>query len=103
MIHLTAQTRIRLAVTPADFRKGIDGLAALVKYDYTADPRSAVFVFINRRATMIRILAHENNGFWMMTKRISSGKFSGWPRGEQPLCPIQSIALRQLLNGPASE
>ena len=50
MIQLTSQMRILLAVEPADFRKGIDGLAQLCRQRLQADPLSgALFVFANRR------------------------------------------------------
>ncbi|MBO1898682.1 IS66 family insertion sequence element accessory protein TnpB, partial [Shewanella sp. BF02_Schw] len=49
VIHLTADTHILIAIAPADFRQGIDGLAALCRYKLSANPRSgSVFVFINR-------------------------------------------------------
>jgi transposase len=100
MIHLTADTRILLASEPADFRAGIDGLAAVCQQRLQHDPRcGALFVFINRRATMIRILAYDTNGFWIMTKRLSTGHFVGWPKSDQPLSTWQAVALRQLLNG----
>ena len=38
MIQVTPQMRILLAVEPVDFRKGIDGLAALCRQALQADP-----------------------------------------------------------------
>jgi hypothetical protein len=32
---------------------------------------------------MVRALNYENNGFWLMTKRLSKEKFSGWPTANQ--------------------
>lgn len=80
MIQITPQMRILVAVEPADFRKGIDGLAALCRRELKADPFSgAVFVFRNRRATSIRALVYDGQGFWLMTKRLSKGRFRFWP------------------------
>jgi len=46
MIQLTPQMRIVVAVEPADFRRGIDGLARLCKEALEHDPFSGwVFVF----------------------------------------------------------
>ena len=46
MIQVTAQTRILVAVKPADFRCGIDGLARLCRQALVSDPfTGAVFVF----------------------------------------------------------
>jgi transposase len=69
MIYLTATPPILLARTPADFRAGIDGRVALC-HGLQHNPRSGTrYGFINRRATLIRILTYEQNGFWLMTQR----------------------------------
>ena len=100
MIHLTAQTPIMLATQPADFRMGIDGLAALCRSRLTHDPRCGMlFVFINRNKTMIRTLAYDGNGFWLMTKRLSKGKFRCWPNANSVVHPFEAKQLRQLLSG----
>lgn len=102
MIHLTASTAILIATHPADFRKGIDGLVALCQQGLQQNPRSGtLYVFINRAATMIRILVYDRqgSGYWLMTKRLSRGRYRGWPRREQAIGPIQAHQLRQLLSG----
>ena len=100
MIPLTANTPILLATAPVDFRRGIDGLAALCQHALQQNPRSGtLYVFINRRATMMRILAYEHNGYWLMTKRLSQGRYRGWPRTGEPLSRLHAIQLRQLLTG----
>jgi len=100
MIHLTTDTQILLAIEPADFRMGIDGLAARCRGTLAAEPRSGVlFVFINRSKTMIRTLAFDDNGFWLMTKRLSKGKFKGWPGSKETLYPLGASHLRHLLTG----
>ncbi|MGB5446183.1 MAG: IS66 family insertion sequence element accessory protein TnpB [Psychromonas sp.] len=100
MIHLTCHSDILIATQPADFRQGIDGLAALCQQRLHCEPRSGtLFVFINRSKTMVRALAYENNGFWLMTKRLSKGKFSGWPTVNSVMTPMDAKHLRQLLSG----
>jgi transposase len=47
---------------------------------------------------MIRLLAYEQNGYWLMTKRLSKGKFTHWPKSEQRLNTWMAKTLRQLLN-----
>lgn len=99
MILLTPTTPIQLAVAPVDFRRGIDGLVALCQHALHQEPRSGtLFVFINRSRTMIRLLAYEENGYWLMTKRLSQGTYQGWPRAEEPVTPLQAKVLRQLLS-----
>ena len=100
MIHLTSNSNILIAIQPADFRQGIDRLAALCKQRLNCEPRSGtLFVFINRNKTMVRALVYENNGFWLMTKRLSKGKFSGWPTINSPITPMDAKHLRALLSG----
>ena len=83
MIQITPQMRIMVAVAPADFRKGIDGLARLCKDVLRQDPFSGwVFVFRNRKATALKVLVYDGQGFWLCHKRLSNGKFSWWPRSE---------------------
>ncbi len=80
MIQLTPQMRIVAAVEPADFRRGIDGLARVCTEVLKQDPFSGwVFVFRNRAATALKILVYDGQGFWLCHKRLSSGRFRWWP------------------------
>lgn len=81
MIQITPQMRILLAVEPADFRKGIDGLAQLCRQRLQADPLSgAMFVFSNKRRKALKILVYDGQGFWLCQKRLSAGRFTWWPK-----------------------
>ena len=100
MIQLTHQTRILLGVAPADFRCGIDGFVARCQNQLLLDPRDqSVFVFINRAKTMIRALSYDGSGYWLMTKRLSSGKFMGWPSGDRAVSDTTALQLRHILGG----
>lgn len=80
MIQLTPQMRLLVAVAPVDFRRGIDGLCRLCREMLSADPFSGtVFVFRNQRATSIKLLAYDGQGYWLCQKRLSQGKFEHWP------------------------
>ncbi len=60
MLQLTPQSRVFLACKPADFRCGIDGLAALCRQQLGEDPLGgAIFVFRNRRGTALKLLAYD--------------------------------------------
>jgi hypothetical protein len=47
MIHLTADTHILVAIAPADFRQGIDGLAAVFRHKLSINPRSGTVFFLS--------------------------------------------------------
>jgi len=69
MIQITPQMRVVVAVEPADFRKGIDGLARLCKEALKQDPFGGwVFVFRNRKATALKVLVYDGQGFWLCYK-----------------------------------
>ncbi len=97
MIQITPQMRIVVAIEPADFRKGIDGLARLCQEVLKHDPFSGwVFVFRNRRATAIKILIYDGQGFWLCHKRLSSGKYRWWPRGASATEVARTLTAHQL-------
>ncbi len=81
MIQVTPQMEIWLAVEAVDFRRGIDGLARVCWELLKRDPFSgALFVFRNRRATALKVLVYDAQGFWLCQKRLSRGRFRWWPR-----------------------
>lgn len=83
MIQVTPHMRVLVAVEPVDFRRGIDGLARLVREVLSSDPFNGwVFAFRNRRATAVKLLLYDGQGFWLCQKRLSAGRFRHWPRGE---------------------
>lgn len=80
MMAVTAQMRVLVCVRAVDFRKGIDGLARVCREVLLTDPFSGtMFVFRNRRATAIKILVYDGQGFWLCQKRLSEGRFGHWP------------------------
>jgi transposase len=99
MIPITPQMRILVAVEPVDFRRGIDGLARVCAEKLRADAFSgSVFVFRNRRATAIKVLVYDGQGFWLCHKRLSSGRFRWWPtRSGRPMGTLEAYQLQMLL------
>lgn len=106
MLSIAPQMRILVAVKPADFRKGIDGLGGLCRNILREDPLSGcVFVFRNRRSTAIKILAYDGEGFWLCQKRLSRGRFRWWPEAAaEAVRELQARELQLLLwNGNPSQ
>lgn len=83
MIQLTPQMRVLVAIEPVDGRKGIDSLARLCQEKLAEDPFSGcVFIFRSRRGSTVRVLTYDGQGYWLLIKRLSKGRFGWWPEGE---------------------
>ncbi len=96
MILPSGPVRVYVATKPVDFRKGIDGLAALAEAELRLDPFSGiVLVFRAKRADRIKILVWDGSGMVLIAKRLEDGKFA-WPGttdGVMKLSPGQLSAL----------
>jgi transposase len=82
-----------------DFRKGMDGLAALCRQRLLSNPMTGtVFVFRNKRRDALKILTYDGQGFWLCTKRLSTGRFKWWPQvNNQATHPLIARELSVLL------
>lgn len=79
MIFPSNRVRIVVASKPADFRKGHDGLAALVKNALHKDPfTGTVFVFRAKRADRLKLIYWDGTGLVMAYKRLEDHVFT-WP------------------------
>src|SRR6266581_447889 len=98
MIQITPQMRVLVAVEAVALRKGIDSLTQLCRERLAADPFSGcLFVFRSRRATSIRVLAYDGQGFWLAQKRLSKGRFVWWPSGAGPARRLEAYQAQLLL------
>ena len=62
MIAASAGVKVMVATKPVDFRKGADGLAALVREQLRHDPfTGTIFVFRSKRADRLKILAWDGD------------------------------------------
>jgi len=91
--------RILVALESIDGRKGIDSLVQLCREQLHADPFSGcLFLFRSRRATSIRALLYDGQGFWLAQKRLERGRFV-WPRAESGTVSLTRAQLSMLLEG----
>ncbi|WP_340137720.1 IS66 family insertion sequence element accessory protein TnpB [Pseudomonas viridiflava] len=85
---------------PVDFRKSIDGLAALVELDIKVavfDP--VLFVFLNKPRNRVKILYWERNGFCLWLKRLESERFKTSPDATDEATVLTVQELNWLLDG----
>ena len=79
MIFPSNRVRIVVATRPVDFRKGHDGLAAVVKRALRRDPfTGTVFVFRAKRADRLKLIFWDGTGLVMIYKRLEKQGFA-WP------------------------
>lgn len=80
MLSFTGGLKVFVALEPVDLRKSFSGLEGLVSERLGEDLRQgALFVFINRRHTRLKILCWDGTGLWLLMKRLEQGTFS-WPK-----------------------
>ncbi len=100
MLQVTPHMKILICVDSSDFRKGIDGFAAVCRNQLEQDPyQGTLFIFRSRSRSTIKILVYDGQGFWLCTKRLSTGKFQWWPSQEtkEKSVTINSWDLQTLL------
>ena len=94
-----SQVRIWLYTQPTDMRKSFSGLSGLVRNILEENPLSgALFVFVNRRQTHIKILYFDGSGYCIWMKRLEQGCFQMPVIDEQSL-ELDSTTLKLILDG----
>jgi transposase len=99
MIAVSAGLRVLVATRPVDFRKGGDGLVALVREMLGEDPFcGTIFVFRAKRADRVKILAWDGSGLILFWKRLEHGAFK-WPPITDGVMRLTSAQLAALVDG----
>ena len=88
-----------VATKPVDFRKGAEGLAALVRETMKSDPFSgAVYVFRAKRADRVKLIFWDGTGVCLFAKRLEDGAFR-WPNLQDGVMRLSAAELSALLEG----
>ncbi len=99
MILVPPGVWILLATQPVDFRKGMDGLAALVQQALRADPFAGdVLDFRSKRMDRVKLLVFDGTGLCLYSKRLEAGRFC-WPSPAQGTVRLTAAQLATLLEG----
>jgi len=96
---MSAPARILVAREPVDFRKQIDGLAAICEVHLKEKPLDGtLFVFRNRRGSALKMLIWTHGGFLLLYKKLERGRFR-WPEMHADRTTITSAELAALMEG----
>ena len=99
MIAVPAGIRVLIATKPVDFRKGADGLIALVREALGEDPFSeTIFVFRSKRADRLKIVAWDGSGLVLFWKRLENGAFR-WPPITDGVMRLTASQFAALVDG----
>ena len=92
--------KIFIATGYTDLRRGIDGLASTIKFQFDLDPfqKHILFLFCGKRTDRIKGLVWEGDGFLLLYKRLNIGGFS-WPRTKEEAMEITPEQFQMLMQG----
>ena len=99
MIGPSGTVRVMMATKPVDFRKGAEGLAALVRETMKSDPFSgAVYVFRAKRADRVKLIYWDGTGVCLFAKRLKDGTFRR-PNVQDGVMRLSAAEFSALLEG----
>lgn len=99
MILPSGPVRVLIATKPVDFRKGMTGLAAVVKEELKTDPFSGViYVFRAKRADRLKLVFWDGTGLVLVSKRLDDGNFR-WPKVEDGVMRLSPAQFTTLVEG----
>jgi transposase len=100
MLSLPPTVRVFVALEATDMRKSFDGLANETRQQIAQDPLSGhLFVFFNRRRTMVKVLYWDRNGYCVVAKRLERGTFHPPHANEQDVVEVEAAELALILEG----
>lgn len=99
MLEPSQGVKIYIATKPVDFRKGHDGLAALVMNQLGHRPfDGSVFVFRAKRADRLKLIFWDGSGLVMAYKRLEDNKFV-WPQIRDGVMRLNKVQFEALFTG----
>lgn len=92
--------KIYIACGYTDLRYGVDGLALEIQQVYNLNPfdEGILFIFCGRKSDRIKALLWDGDGFLLLYKRLSKGKFQ-WPRSKEEIRMLTPEQYKLLVTG----
>ena len=99
-MFIPQHTRIYVAIDPVDMRKSHHGLSAIVRDNLNLDPLSGnLFLFINKRGNLLKLLFFDRTGMAILYKRLEAGTFQKPATHGEHKAEIDPAQLAMLLEG----
>ncbi|WP_125606710.1 IS66 family insertion sequence element accessory protein TnpB [Lapidilactobacillus bayanensis] len=99
LIDVRKLSGIYLICGKTDLRRGIDGLATVIKEEYKLDPYNrSLFLFCGTRKDRFKALYWAGDGFLLLYKRIEDGRLQ-WPTNQKEVKKLHVKQLERLLSG----
>ena len=77
MLLIPGSVRVFVARDAGDMRKSFEGLSNQVRFALGHNPLSGhVYVFLNRRRTLLKMLLWTRGGFTIVYKRLERGRYA---------------------------
>jgi transposase len=101
MLNFPGRTKIFVHTRATDMRKGFQGLSAIVREQFKADPTDgSLFIFINRRRDRMKLLHFAEGGFWLYYRLLEAGTFEVLTATDDSAkLQIDATELSMLLSG----
>jgi len=99
LVDYTKVQNIFIVCGKTDLRRGIDGLAQIIQYEYNLDLyNDALFLFCGNRSDRFKMLYWDKDGFLLLYKRLNNG-YLQWPRKKNEVKQLSIQQIRWLLEG----
>lgn len=101
MLSLSPGLKVYLYRTPTDMRRSFDGLYGIVTNEFNLDVRSGgLFLFINKRRTMVKCMYWDTDGIAIWMKRLEQGSLQHpQPANDTKHLMMDTTQLHLLLTG----
>lgn len=104
MLLRPRSTKIYMGRAPVNMSKSFDGLTNEVREVLRKDPLSGhIFLFFNRRRTIVKLILWTRGGFTIVAKRLERGTFSLPKSGDGGCVELDIHELAFLVEGVSWE
>lgn len=96
----TGFKKVYIATGFTNLRRGIDGLARIIRFQFNLDPydKNTLFLFCGKHTDRIKGLLWEGDGFLLLYKRIENGNFR-WPCTKDEDLELTTDQYQMLMQG----